>query len=108
MGVPVTESGENVLQQLARELALPTAERVRAGSPLAVAVREHAREREALGFAPKDIVTEFLLLRRVLWRLVQERAATLDAGDVLTLETRLNMAIDQLTVECLVAYFDRA
>ena len=96
------------IAELAEQLVQPDSERLRRGSPLAALVREHAREREALGFAPRDIVTEFLVLRRVLWRLVQERAATLDAGDVLTLETRLNVAIDQLTVECVVAYFDRA
>jgi diguanylate cyclase (GGDEF)-like protein len=94
--------------ELAQQLVQPDSERLRRGSPLAALVRDHAREREALGFAPRDIVTEFLVLRRVLWRLVQERAATLDADDVLTLEHRLNVAIDQLTVECVVAYFDRA
>jgi diguanylate cyclase (GGDEF)-like protein len=96
------------IAELAQELLQPDSERLRRGSPLTALVREHAREREALGFAPRDIVTEFLVLRRVLWRLVQERAGSLDAGDVLTVEHRLNVAIDQLTVECVVAYFDRA
>lgn len=96
------------IAELAQQLVRPDSERLRRGSPLAALVRDHAREREALGFAPRDIVTEFLVLRRVLWRLVQERAATLAADDVLTLEHRLNDAIDQLTVECVVAYFDRA
>lgn len=94
--------------ELAQQLVQPDSERLRRGSPLAALVRDHAREREALGFAPRDIVTEFLVLRRVLWRLVQERSASLDAGDVLTLENRLNVTIDALTVECVVAYFDRA
>jgi diguanylate cyclase (GGDEF)-like protein len=62
----------------------------------------------ALGFAPRDIVTEFLVLRRVLWRLVEQRSGALEADDVLTLEHRLNDSIHQLTVECVVAYFDRA
>ena len=96
------------ISELAEELAQPDTERLRRGSPLAALVRDHAREREALGFAPRDIVTEFLVLRRVLWRLVQERSASLEADDVLTLEHRVNDAIDQLTVECVVAYFDRA
>src|SRR6266487_3426995 len=69
------------VSELARELAEPQPERLLRGSPLAALVRDHAREREALGFAPRDIVTEFLLLRRVLWRFV---------------------------TECVVAYFDRA
>ncbi len=96
------------VSELAQQLADPTADRLRRGSPLAALVRDHAREREALGFAPRDIVTEFLVLRRVLWRYVQERSAALGADDVLVLEQRLNDAIDQLVTECVVAYFDRA
>jgi diguanylate cyclase (GGDEF)-like protein len=96
------------IAELAQQLIKPDSERLRRGSPLAALVRDHAREREALGFAPRDIVTEFLVLRRVLWRLVQERFSSLGAEDVLVLENRLNVAIDQLTVECVVAYFDRA
>jgi diguanylate cyclase (GGDEF)-like protein len=96
------------ISELAQQLTDPSPDRVRRGSPLAALVRDHAREREALGFAPRDIVTEFLLLRRVLWRYVQQRSAALEAGDVLVLESRLNDAIDQLVTECVVAYFDRA
>jgi len=81
---------------------------LRIGSPRAAQARDHAREREALGFAPREIVTEFLLLRRVLWRFVSERAAELDAGEVLLVERRLNDTIDRLVTECVVAYFDRA
>ena len=51
----------------------PAPERLRIGSPLAAQAREYARDREALGFAPREIVTEFLLLRRVVWRFVSER-----------------------------------
>jgi diguanylate cyclase (GGDEF)-like protein len=96
------------VSELAHQLADPTPDRMRRGSPLAALVRDHAREREALGFAPRDIVTEFLVLRRVLWRYVQNHSAALQAGDVLVLEERLNDAIDQLVTECVVAYFDRA
>jgi len=96
------------VSELARELAEPRPERLLRGSPLAALVRDHAREREALGFAPRDIVTEFLLLRRVLWRFVTERAARLNPEDVLLAEKRLNDAIDRLVTECVVAYFDRA
>src|SRR5207237_10559717 len=66
------------------------------------------REREALGFAPRDIVPEFLVLRRVLWRLVRDRSAVLEASDVFVLEERLHDVIDSLVTECVVAYFDRA
>src|SRR3954454_17074771 len=65
------------IAELGRELAEPRPERLRLGRALAVQAREHARGREALGFAPREIVVEFLLLRRVLWRFVSERAATL-------------------------------
>jgi diguanylate cyclase (GGDEF)-like protein len=93
---------------LAQELLQPEPERFRIGSTLAAQAREHARAREALGFAPREIVTEFLLLRRVLWRFVSDRAAELGTGDVLIVERRLNDTIDRLVAECVVAYFDRA
>jgi diguanylate cyclase (GGDEF)-like protein len=96
------------ISELARELAEPSPERLRRGGALAALVRDHAREREALGFAPREIVTEFLLLRRVLWAFVSERAARLVADDVLVLERRVNDTIDRLVTECVVAYFDRA
>ena len=71
--------------ELSRELVDPQPERLRRGSPLAAQAREHARQREAYGFAPREIVTEFLILRRVLWRFVSERAAELGPEDVLDL-----------------------
>ena len=95
------------ISELGRELTDPQPGRLRPGSPLAALVRDHAREREALGFAPREVVTEFLLLRRVLWRFVSGRASGLDAGEVLVAERRLNDTIDRLVVECVVAYFDR-
>ena len=94
--------------ELARELQEPLPERVAIGSALAAQARDHAREREALGFAPREIVMEFLLLRRVLWRFVSARAAELGKDDVLVVERRLNDTIDRLVTECVVAYFDRA
>jgi diguanylate cyclase (GGDEF)-like protein len=96
------------IAELAHELIDPRPDRVRRGSLLAAQARDHAREREALGFAPREIVTEFLLLRRVLWRFVAERAAELAPEDVLAAEERLNPTIDRLVTECVVAYFDRA
>lgn len=94
--------------ELSRELNNPQPERLQRGSPLAAQARDHARQRESLGFAPREVVTEFLVLRRILWRFVSARAAELDREDVLTCERRLNDTIDQLVTECVVAYFDRA
>jgi diguanylate cyclase (GGDEF)-like protein len=95
------------ISELARELADPEPSRLRPGGELATRVRDHAREREAVGFAPREIVTEFLLLRRVLWRFVSERSSTITSEDVLVVEQRLNDLIDRLVTECVVAYFDR-
>ena len=94
--------------ELARELVDPRPERLRRGSSLAAQARDHARQREAYGFAPREIVTEFLLLRRVLWRFVAERSARLDPEEMLAVEERLNATVDRLVTECVVAYFDRA
>jgi diguanylate cyclase (GGDEF)-like protein len=96
------------IRELGRQLGDPRPDRVGRGSPLAILVRDHAREREALGFAPREIVTEFLILRRVLWRFAIERNVDLERADVLALEERLNETIDRLVAECVVAYFDRA
>jgi diguanylate cyclase (GGDEF)-like protein len=96
------------ITELAGELRDPQPGRVRRGSQLAALVRDHARVREELGFAPREIVTEFLVLRRVLWRFVGRRTSALGTDDVLVLERRLNDTIDRLVTECVVAYFDRA
>jgi diguanylate cyclase (GGDEF)-like protein len=93
---------------LARQVVEPDPERRRLGGALAAQARDHAREREALGFAPREVVTEFLLLRRVLWRFVSTRAPELAKEQVLLVEHRLNDMIDRLVTECVVAYFDRA
>ena len=94
--------------ELGSEVEQPSPNRMRAGGPLAAIARDHARQRESLGFAPREIVTELLILRRVLWRFVATRAGSLESGDVITVERRLNDTIDRLVVECVVAYFDRA
>ncbi|HEY3185409.1 MAG TPA: GGDEF domain-containing protein [Gaiellaceae bacterium] len=96
------------IEELAREVEHPEPGRMRRGGPLAALTRDHARSREALGFAPREVVTEFLLLRRVLWRFVSRRIAELQPADVFELERRLNDTIDRLVTECVVAYFDRA
>jgi diguanylate cyclase (GGDEF)-like protein len=91
-----------------REIAQADGNGLRHGGPLATLARDHAREREALGFAPREVVTEFLLLRRVLWRFLAPRRAALGTDDVRVLERRLDETIDRLVVECVGAYFDRA
>ena len=97
------------IAELGRELEDPRHDRVRRGSPLAALVRDHARSREGLGFSPREIVIEFLLLRRVLWRFLRPQLAPeLESSELLDLEARLNDAIDRLISECVAAYFDRA
>jgi len=96
------------ISELGREVMTPAPDRMRVGGPLAAIARDHARQREALGFAPREVVTEFLLLRRVLWRFVASRSETFANGDFIEVERRLNDTIDRLVVECVVAYFDRA
>lgn len=93
---------------LAREIAEPEADALRRGGPLASLARDHAREREDLGFAPKEVVTELLLLRRVIWRFLGDRRATLATDDALLVEQRLDVTMDHLVVECVGAYFDQA
>jgi len=107
---PTSQLGDmpTFIQELAREVEHPEPDRMRRGGPLAALTRDHAREREALGFAPREVVTEFLLLRRVLWRFVSQRISELRPADVLEIERRLNDTIDRLVTECVVAYFDRA
>ena len=94
--------------ELAGEVASPEPDRVRRESPLASLARDHARRREALGFVPREVVTEFLILRRVLWRFVGRRSAGLAAEELLLVERRLNDLLDHLVVECVVAYFEWA
>jgi len=95
------------IAELGREIAQPSAGRLSADGPLAQVVRGHAGAREALGFGPREVVTEFMLMRRVLQRYVSTYA-DLAGDDLLELEERLNDSIDQLAVECVGAYFDRA
>jgi len=96
------------IAELGREVELPAPGRMRVGGPLAAIARDHARNREALGFAPREVVTEFLLLRRILWAFIAERGVDLLSSDMLEIERRLNDTLDRLVVECVVAYFDRA
>ncbi len=94
--------------ELGRQVANPEPSRVKPGSPLATVARAHARQREELGFAPREVVMELLVLRRILWRFLSLRQTLLGEGDLLVAERRLDEMIDTLVVECVVAYFDRA
>jgi diguanylate cyclase (GGDEF)-like protein len=67
-------------------------------TPLAPIVAEHGRERETLGFGPHEIVTELLLLRRVLERFALESDAPPAAVE----------AIDRMMTECVSAYVNGA
>jgi diguanylate cyclase (GGDEF)-like protein len=93
---------------LGREIGQPRSNGFRRGGLLATLARDHAREREALGFAPTEVVMEFLLLRRVLWRFLAPRKMPLGTEEELVLEHRIDETIDRLVVECVGAYFDRA
>jgi diguanylate cyclase (GGDEF)-like protein len=94
--------------ELARELADPQPARFHVASPLLELARAHARKREALGFAPREVLTEFLLLRRVLWRALSRERELFTASDPLLVQDRLDSAFDVLVVEFSVAFFDRA
>ena len=96
------------IHELAGQIEAPEADRAARESPLASLARDHARRREELGLAPRDVVTEFLLLRRVLWRFVSSRSDGLESDELLAVEQRLNSLLDDLVAECVVAYFDRA
>jgi diguanylate cyclase (GGDEF)-like protein len=96
------------IHELAGQIEEPEADRGARESPLASLARDHARRREELGLAPRDVVTEFLLLRRVLWRFVSGRSDGLESDELLAVEHRLNSLLDELVAECVVAYFDRA
>jgi diguanylate cyclase (GGDEF)-like protein len=93
---------------LGREVAEPDGDGIPHGGLLATLARDHAREREELGFAPREVVTEFLILRRVLWRFLAPRRPTLGSEEAAAVERRLDETIDRLVVECVGAYFDRA
>lgn len=93
---------------LGREIGEAHSNGFRRGGLLATLARDHAREREELGFSPTEVVTEFLLLRRVLWRFLAPRRSPLGMDEELVLEHRLDETIDRLVVECVGAYFDRA
>ena len=94
--------------ELAREIADPQPARFHVASPLLELARAHATNREAYGFAPREVLTEFLLLRRVLWRALSRERSVLVASDPLLVQERLDSAFDTLVVEFSVAFFDRA
>jgi diguanylate cyclase (GGDEF)-like protein len=97
-----------LVAELGRELEDSEPGRLRRGSSLVALARDHARERETLGFAPREIVSEFLILRRVLWRFVRRSGVLRETDDALPLGRRLDETIDRLVTECVVAYFEHA
>jgi diguanylate cyclase (GGDEF)-like protein len=88
---------------LAGDLATPAAGARAPRAPLTRLVRDHAREREALGFAPREIVAELMLVGRALSRLASRGP---QPGD--DTGARAQDAIDRLVTECVIAYFERA
>lgn len=94
--------------ELAREIADPQAARFDGAGPLLELARAHARNREALGFTPREVLMEFLLLRRVLWRALSREPDLLEDTDPFVVQSRLDGAVDVLVVEFAVAFFDRA
>jgi diguanylate cyclase (GGDEF)-like protein len=71
--------------------------------------RDHVIERERAGFTAREIVSEFLLLRRVLWRFVQEHIpSSFDTRTLLHLEDRINSILDEVIAECTVIYVERS
>ncbi len=94
--------------ELGRQVADPQTRRIGPDARLAEVAREHARHREALGFSPREVVTELLVLRRVLWRFLTQPAAHLDEGGLLVAERRLHETLDAIVVECVAGYFERA
>ena len=95
------------LAELGRELQEPQPGRLRIAGPAAGIAREHSRGRLLLGFSPREVVTEFMLLRRVLWRFVASRSGPLEPDELFQLERRINEMIDRIAIECIVAYVDR-
>jgi diguanylate cyclase (GGDEF)-like protein len=93
--------------ELGREINAPASERIRLGGALAAVARDHGRARETLGFAPRELLAEFLLLRRVLWRFVREQTREVPAERLLELQRDVNETLDRVLAECLVAYVER-
>jgi diguanylate cyclase (GGDEF)-like protein len=94
--------------ELAREIADPHPARFDGAGPLLELARAHARNREALGFTPREVLMEFLLLRRVLWRALSREPELIEGSDPFLVQSRLDGAVDVLVVEFAVAFFDRA
>ena len=107
---PLSRLGDmpSFIAELAQEIVDPKPSRLLPEGPLLSLAREHARRREQLGFEPREILTEFLVLRRVLWRAMSQHRDTLEMVDPLVVENRLDSAFDRLLIESAVAFFDRA
>ena len=95
---------------LAATLARPRFGRRFGTNPVLVRLaRDHVIERERAGFTAREIVSEFLLLRRVMWRFVQQTIdATIETSTLLQLEDQLNSILDEVIAECTVIYVERS
>lgn len=95
---------------LATSIARPRPGRRFGSNPvLARIARDHVVERERVGFSAREIVHEFLLLRRVVSRFVQHLLGDeIDARTLLRIEDLLNTIIDEVIAECTVIYVERA
>lgn len=95
---------------LAMAIMRPSFGKRRGTNPvLARLARDHVIEREEAGFSAREIVQEFLILRRVMWMFVQDMIdPLLPARSVLRLEDMINSILDEVIAECTVIYFDRA
>lgn len=94
---------------LATSIVRPSPGRRYGQNPVLVRLaRDHVVERELAGFSAREIVQEFLLMRRVLWSFIQSRADRFDTRTLLRLEDQLNSIIDEVIAECAVIYFERA
>lgn len=95
---------------LAMAITRPAPGPYRATNPvLARLARDHVVARECAGFSAREVVQEFLLLRRVMWQFIQTHIdPMLDAKSVLHLEDLINSILDEVITECTVIYFDRA
>ncbi len=93
---------------LAREATDPDPRHGRGGTRVADAARDHARQREALGFTVREVMAELAIVRHVVQRSVSPHVKELSSADAVTVERRLGDALDRVTIECVVAFVDRA
>ena len=94
--------------ELGSHVVDPEPGRIRPGGPARGGGAQSCARPRGAGFAPREVVLELLLLRRVVWRFLSGHQSLLGETDMLVAERRLDDLIDTLVVECAVAYFERA